>query len=244
MSKFLLACVLTLGVGMRAAAYTDHPAQAKAVRGAKKSSTTLVRSAKGVARKTQVGSTLQVAEVGSLRQVSSQLQEPSGMLATAQRLVEEQLLAQADSAVAMTIQEFRVANPETADLPAELAIALRRPAAPLGRRRFSTRLVRTGRWSTRREAVESLTCTDAGPLVLARLPATATTPAQLLAGPGYDKSVALRPLELTQEAVLHLCGARTAQVRAYAMLYNLRFEQVDDVARLLDYYNRLAVVAE
>jgi hypothetical protein len=54
----------------------------------------------------------------------------------------------------------------------------------------------------------------------------------------------LRPLELTQAAVLRLCGARAAQVQAYAMLYNLHFEQADDVARLLDYYNRLAVVVE
>jgi hypothetical protein len=66
----------------------------------------------------------------------------------------------------------------------------------------------------------------------------------VLAGPGYDQTVPLRPLELSQEAVLRLCGERARQVRAYAMLYNLHFEETDDVARLLDYYNRIAVVQE
>lgn len=92
--------------------------------------------------------------------------------------------------------------------------------------------------------VESLTCTDTGPLVLARLPATATIPAQMLAGPGYDRTAPLCPLELTQAAVLRLCGERARQVRAYAMLYDLHFDQAAEVARLLDYYNRLAVVQE
>jgi hypothetical protein len=134
-------------------------------------------------------------------------------------------------------------NPETANLPADLAVTLRRPAAPMGRRTYRTRLVRTGRWASKPEAVEILTCTYAGPLVLAQLPATATTPSQLLAGPGYDTTTPLRPLSLTQEAVLRLCGDRAPQVRAYAMLYNLHFEQADEVARLFDYYNRIAVVA-
>ncbi|RYY11511.1 MAG: hypothetical protein EOO36_18900 [Cytophagaceae bacterium] len=132
-------------------------------------------------------------------------------------------------------------DPKTANIPAALAITLRRPAAPLGRRSYRTRLVRTGHWASRREAVEILTCTYAGPLVLALLPATAATPAQVLAGPGYDPTAPLRPLELTQAAVLHLCGDRAPQVQAYAMLYNLHFQQAPDVARLLDYYNRIAV---
>jgi hypothetical protein len=133
-------------------------------------------------------------------------------------------------------------NPETAGLPAELAITLRRPEAPLGRRTYRTRLVRTGRFATHAEAVEILTSTYAGPLVLAQLPATDAAPAQVLAGPGYDATVALRPLPLTQEAVLHLCGERAPQVQAYARLYNLHFQQADEVARLLDYYNRIATV--
>jgi hypothetical protein len=132
-------------------------------------------------------------------------------------------------------------NPDSASLPAALAITLRRPEAPLGRRTFRTRLVRTSRWSSRSESVEILTCTYAGPLVLAQLPATATTPSQLVVGPGYDRTAPLRPLELTREAVLRLCGDRAPQVRAYAMLYDLHFEQANEVARLLDYYNRIAV---
>jgi hypothetical protein len=42
--------------------------------------------------------------------------------------------------------------------------------------------------------------------------------------------------------VLHLCGDRAPQVRAYAMRYDLHFKQADEVARLLDYYNRIAMV--
>jgi hypothetical protein len=162
-----------------------------------------------------------------------------------QEAVETQRAAELDSVEAASRAEIRELYPETATLPADLALTLRRPTAPLGKRRFRTRLVRTaGHWGSRREAVESLTCTDTGPLVLALLPATATTPAQVLAGPGYDQTVPLRPLELTQAAVLRLCGERARQVRAYAMLYNLRFEETEDVARLLDYYNRIAVVQE
>jgi hypothetical protein len=153
-----------------------------------------------------------------------------------------QTTEQPDSPEAATVESAAGFDPETANLPASLTIALRRPAAPLGRRVFRSRLVRTGRWVSHSEAVEILTCTYAGPLVLAQLPATATAPGQLLAGPGYDPTTPLRPLALTQEAVLHLCGDRAPQVRAYAMLYNLHFEQADEVARLLDYYNRIAMV--
>jgi hypothetical protein len=134
---------------------------------------------------------------------------------------------------------------EASELNAEaaaLANPFRRPEAPLGRRVYRTRLVRTGRWASKAEAVEILTCTYAGPLVLAQLPATATTPSQVLAGPGYDPTTPLRPLDLTQEAVLRLCGDRAPQVRAYAMRYDLHFQQADEVARLFDYYNRIAVV--
>ncbi|MFD1873648.1 hypothetical protein [Hymenobacter bucti] len=245
MFRFLLACLLTLGVGLRAEAHSEHPAQAKAARSAKKNGAVPARRAKAPASKPQAAITLRVVEMGSLRlvgdyklAVQNQGDQPD------QDAIDTQRLAELDSAKAASIVEIRELYPETAALPADLALTLRRPAAPLGKRRFRTRLVRTGRWSTSREAVESLTCTDAGPLVLARLPATATTPAQVLAGPGYDQIVPLRPLELTQVAVLRLCGERARQVQAYAMLYNLHFEQTDDVARLLDYYNRIAVVQE
>lgn len=138
------------------------------------------------------------------------------------------------------------ANPTEATEPnaeaAALASTFRRPEAPMGRRVYRTRLLRTGYFSTRREAVEILTCTYAGPLVLALLPATAAAPAQLLAGPGYDPAVALRPLPLTQEAVLRLCGDRAPQVLAYARYYDLHFQQADEVARMLDFYNRIATI--
>jgi hypothetical protein len=162
--------------------------------------------------------------------------------------------ASQDGASLLDFYKAEVDHLEDGDSPATLreeartpnaeAAMMVLPTAPLGRRRYRTRLVRTGRWSAHREAVESLTCTDTGPLVLALLPATSTAPAQVLAGPGYDQTVPLRPLELTQEAVLRLCGDHAAQVRAYAMVHNLRFEQTNDVARLLDYYNRLAVVTQ
>lgn len=138
------------------------------------------------------------------------------------------------------------ARPEELATPAPDGVALasssRAPAAPLGRRVYRTRLLRTGHFGTRREAVEILTCTYAGPLVLAQLPATAAAPAQLLAGPGYDPAVALRPLPLTQEAVLRLCGDRAPQVLAYARRYDLHFQQAEEVARMLDFYNRIATI--
>ncbi len=125
---------------------------------------------------------------------------------------------------------------------ARFASALPAPEAPMGRRVYRTRLVRTGRWASKPEAVEILTCTYAGPLVLAHLPATPTTPSQVVAGPGYDPATPLRPLPLTQKAVLRLCGDRASQVRAYALHYDLHFEQADEVARLFDYYNRIATI--
>ena len=159
-----------------------------------------------------------------------------------QRLLGLPKVEQFNNAAVDSLGEAPEFDPETASIPAALAITLRRPAAPLGHRTYRTRLVRTGHWASRREAVEILTCTYAGPLVLALLPATTAAPSQVLAGPGYDPETPLRPLELTQAAVLRLCGDRAPQVRAYAMLYNLHFQQADEVARLLDYYNRIAVV--
>jgi hypothetical protein len=244
MFQLLLVCLLTLGVGLRAEATNEHPAQAKAAQGTKKAITAPTVPAKASISKPQGAIMLRVFELGSLRLVGDyQLaaQEPDQ---PSQDSVEAQLFAQANGTEAASLSEIRERYPETVDLPAALALTLRRPVAPMGKHRFRTRLVRTGRWSTRREPVESLTCTDTGPLVLGLLSATATTPAQVVVGPGYDQTAPLRPLELTQEAVLRLCGERAAQVRAYAMLYNLHFEQTNDVARLLDYYNRIAVVKE
>jgi len=230
---------------LQASAAGENPKQTKAGRNTAKASVTRAHSVKAPVSKPENGITLRVLELGSLRVVGdyplATLNQPSAVRPDS---LTAMLFAQADSAEASARREIRELYPETADLPASLALTLRRPEAPMGKRRFRTRLVRTGHWGARREAVESLTCTDTGPLVLALLPATATTPAQLLAGPGYDQTAPLRPLELSQAAVLQLCGERAPQVRAYAMLYNLHFEQADDVARLLDYYNRIAVVQE
>jgi hypothetical protein len=245
MFRILLACLLAFGTSWRAEAATEHPAKAKAAQGSKKALGAPINPVKALASKPQASITLRVFELGSMRLVGDyQLAAQNQQNQPSQDSAEVQLLEQADDTEAAAVREIRELYPETADLPVSLALTLRRPAAPLGHQRFRTRLVRTGRWSTRREPVESLTCTDTGPLVLALLAATSTSPAQVLAGPGYDKHVALCPLELTQAAVLRLCGERAAQVRAYAMLYNLHFEQLTDVARLLDYYNRIAVVKE
>lgn len=244
MFRFLLAGLLTFGVGFRASATTEHPAQAKATRGPKKTTAPAARPEKTPNSKPHAAITLRVFELGSLRLVGDYQLAAQNQQEPSQDSVTAQLSEQADDTEAAALHEIRELYPESANLPAALALTLRRPTAPLGRRRFRTRLVRTGRWTTRREPVESLTCTDTGPLVLALLAATSTSPAQVVAGPGYDQTVPLRPLELTQAAVLRLCGERASQVRAYAMLYNLHFEQADDVARLLDYYNRIAVITE
>ena len=116
-------------------------------------------------------------------------------------------------------------------------------------RRFRPRLVRDGGvGGTRREFIEVLTTLDGGPLVLgwvySPVPAEAAgAPLQtLVAGPGYAGSEALRPLELTQAAVSRLFGKRADQVRTFATSENLHYDQPADVARLVDYFNRVAVV--
>jgi hypothetical protein len=113
-------------------------------------------------------------------------------------------------------------------------------------RRFRPRLVRGGKASgTQREFVEILTTLDAGPLVLAlvhSVAAAGSTPQPLLvAGPGYAGSEALRPLELTQVAVLHLFGKRSEEIRSFAAGEHLHYDQATDVAKMLDYFNRVAV---
>jgi hypothetical protein len=111
-------------------------------------------------------------------------------------------------------------------------------------RRYRARLVQEGKLGARREAVEILTSIDSGPLLLAWLPVVAE-PAGLtqvlVAGPGTASTEPLRPLELTQAAVLRLCGSRADEVRTFASIRHLRYEQPTDVARMLDYYNRVAV---
>lgn len=120
----------------------------------------------------------------------------------------------------------------------------------VGLRRFRPRLVKEGAAGTRREFVEVLTTVDAGPLLLAWLYASGADATAgrlsliplLLVGPGNDPNEPLRPIELNESAVLHLFGARASDVRAFAMTHNLRYDQPNDVARMVDRYNRVAVV--
>lgn len=119
-------------------------------------------------------------------------------------------------------------------------------------RRFRPRLVREGAVDgARREFVEVLTTIDSGPLLLGWLfiptPADAEGPGRLMqvlvAGPGPASSPGgLRPLELTQAAVLHLFGARAEEVRSFAAGQRLRYHRPADVARMVDYFNRVALV--
>lgn len=116
-------------------------------------------------------------------------------------------------------------------------------AAPVVRR-YRARLVQEGKQGTRREAVEILTSIDSGPLLLAWLPVVPEPSGLmqvLVAGPGTAATEPLRPLELTQAAVLHLCGSRADEVRSFASTRHLRYEQATDVAKMLDYYNRVVV---
>ncbi len=117
-------------------------------------------------------------------------------------------------------------------------------------RRFRPRLVREGSLGARREFVEVLTTLEGGPLLLAWVytapPADAgsSTPLPVLvAGPGFGATTdPLRPLELSQAAVLKLFGGRAEEIRAYASTEKLSFEQAADVARMVDHFNRVAVM--
>ncbi|HEX8506079.1 MAG TPA: hypothetical protein VF630_11990 [Hymenobacter sp.] len=122
------------------------------------------------------------------------------------------------------------------------------PDLPL--RRFRTRLVKVGSEGTRREFVEVLTAIDAGPLLLAWLYSTGpeTAPgrrpvvATLLAGSGTNGAEPLRLLEATQATVLRLFGGRANAVRTFAAAEHLDYTRPADIARMMDYYNRVAVI--
>lgn len=124
------------------------------------------------------------------------------------------------------------------------------PESPL--RRFRSRLVKEGKGmgTTRREFVEVLTAVDAGPLLLAWLytpgPEEAGTGrrplAQLLvAGPGVGTDDPLRPVELGKENVLKLFGKRDEEIRSFAAGQRLSYDKAPDVARMVDYFNRVAL---
>ena len=107
--------------------------------------------------------------------------------------------------------------------------------------RYRTRLVQEGHQLPRPEAVEVLTATDAGPLLLGWLAQVASSGPLLVAGPGASGDEPLHPLELSQAAVLRLCGGRAKAVQLFATTRHLRYDQPADVARLLDHYNQLTV---
>jgi len=123
------------------------------------------------------------------------------------------------------------------------------PEHPL--RRFRPRLVKEGLTGpARRDFVEVLTAVDAGPLLLAWLYPPGPDPdkigrrpliQQLMAGPGVGGDEPLRPLALNQAEVLRLFGKRAEEVRSYAAGEHLRYDQPNEVARMVDYFNRVAV---
>ena len=112
-------------------------------------------------------------------------------------------------------------------------------------RRYRPRLVHDSHQADRREAVQVLTATDAGPLLLGYLPVllpgTATPGYVLLAGPGRDTTQPLRSLDSRDTDVLHLLGERAGKVQAFARTNNLHFCSPPEIARMFDYYNKLAV---
>ena len=117
-------------------------------------------------------------------------------------------------------------------------------------RRFRPRLVKEGSAGQRREFVEVLTAVDAGPLLLAWLYTPRADAGAdrlsivplLLVGAGNDPNEPLRFLETNRSAVQRLFGSRAQTVNAYAMTKQLYYSNPADVARMIDYFNRLAVV--
>ncbi len=117
-------------------------------------------------------------------------------------------------------------------------------------RRFRPRLVKEGSAGTRHEFVEVLTAVDAGPLLLARLYSAGADAAAgrlsatplLLVGVGNEPTEPLHPLSLSQGDVLRLFGKRDDDIKAFATAQHLQYDQPADVARMIDHYNRVAVV--
>jgi hypothetical protein len=160
-----------------------------------------------------------------------------------QRVVQVQDSVQADSThywPLAAVRGFDLGLDDDAPLPTSQA------STPPIVQRYRARLVQDGRQAPHREAVQVLTSIDSGPLLLAWLP-TVAEPAShhltqvLVAGPGLGGTEPLRPLDLTQAAVLRLCGGRAEEVRTFAATRHLRYDQPTEVAKMLDYYNRVAV---
>ena len=119
-------------------------------------------------------------------------------------------------------------------------------------RRFRPRLVKEGSAGTRRDFVEVLTAVDAGPLLLAWLYSAGADAAAgrlslapvLLVGAGNDPSEPLRPISLSQSEVLRLFGKRDDEISTFATTQHLQYDQPVDVAKMIDRYNRVAVVKQ
>lgn len=124
-------------------------------------------------------------------------------------------------------------------------------------RHFRSHLVKTG--NTRMEFVEVLTVDvdKAPPLILALqhnylhedvvldpVLRTVKTPARtvigqvVLAGPGLDPKIPLRELALSEKNVTKLFGAQAPQVRAYAANQHLSYIDLNDVLKMVEYYNQ------
>jgi hypothetical protein len=124
------------------------------------------------------------------------------------------------------------------------------PGEATAPRRFRPRLVKEGSAGQRREFVEVLTMVDAGPLLLAWLYTSGADAVAgrlsmaplLLVGAGNDPGEPLRPLELSRSSVQRLFGNRAEAINAYALTKQLAYDKPTDVARMIDYFNRLAVV--
>ena len=241
MTRIILACLLALALIPVVQAKSGRPRQAQ-LAGA------LPRAANdptvGRRLRTETAAAQATFEPGSLRLLNGRRLPVLGLRYHAdQRLVEVLDSVQPDSTYLWPLSRLRGFDLGPDDLPPLPAATLGGPVGPAGPRRLRARLVREHHQAARREVVEILTCSDAGPLVLAQLagPTAGEAPRLFVAGEGNDRNEPLRPLELTRDAVLHLCGARAVQVRAYAMTYDLHFEQATEVARMLDYFNHLAV---
>lgn len=252
MTRILLACLLALTLVVSAQGHSRRPAQVKLA-------LVLYHDANVPAAARRLRTEVEQQQMAFLSQSTFEpgylrlldgrrLLVPGLRYHAGRHLVEIQDSVQPDSTHFWPLGSLRGFDLGPDDLLPVPAATPNGPVAPAGPRRFRTRLVRENHRTAQREIVEILTCVDAGPLVLAWLPDPSTTPSgrpgRLLAGPGTDPTEPLRPLELTRDAVLRLCGARAVQVRAFAMTYDLHFEQATDVARMFDYFNHLAVAKD
>lgn len=150
-----------------------------------------------------------------------------------QRVVEVQDSLQADSTnyyPLAALRGFGLGNAEAGS------------AAP---RHYRVRLVQPAHQLATREAVQLLSGTEAGPLVLVSLPlllpGTSTPASILLAGSGRDTTQPLLPLDNRETSLRRLFNSHADQVISYAQTNQLLGCTPCDVARMLNYYNQLVI---